>query len=199
MGRKRASVRREEILGATVDEIERVGSNLLRVADVARRLEVSPSLIIYHFVTKDALVTAAFAHAAENDLFKVRRIAARKQSAVTRLHEVIAWYLPTANSRTWRIWIDGWAAGMYNKQLEETVTRLDREWKSVIADLITEGVEAGEMSVSDPEASAGRIGAFIDGLVIQNVVRADGPALDNLRAWTDDFLAYEIGAGSSST
>ena len=51
MGRKRASVRREGILAATVDAIEATGLRALRVADVAGRLGLSASLVIYHFQT----------------------------------------------------------------------------------------------------------------------------------------------------
>ena len=56
MARKSAEIRREEILAATIEEIEATGLRTLRVADVADRLGLSASLVIYHFATKEALV-----------------------------------------------------------------------------------------------------------------------------------------------
>ena len=70
--RRSVDVRRDEILTATVDLIDRVGLAAVRVGDVAAELGISPSLVFYHFGTKDALVAEAFAHAVERDLGEAR-------------------------------------------------------------------------------------------------------------------------------
>ena len=66
-------LRREEMLSATVRQIQQQGIPALRIADVAAELGVSPALVIYHFQTKENLVAEAFRHAAEHDLLKVSR------------------------------------------------------------------------------------------------------------------------------
>ncbi|WP_309130920.1 TetR family transcriptional regulator C-terminal domain-containing protein [Brevibacterium sp.] len=194
MSRKRASVRREEILAATIEEIESSGLRTLRVADVARRLGLSPSLVIYHFVTKEALVAAAFAHAGENDLYRARRIAATGRSAREKLDEVIAWYMPTGSTRSWKIWIDGWSAGLFDAELRATFAALDKEWKAILASLIDAGREAGEFTQGADSAQtiATRILAYLDGLAIQAMFHTDAVTRELMIEWVSAFVAHEL-------
>ncbi|WP_240372976.1 TetR family transcriptional regulator C-terminal domain-containing protein [Brevibacterium zhoupengii] len=204
MSRKSASVRREEILAATVEEIESTGLRTLRVADVAARLGLSPSLVIYHFVTKEALVAAAFAHAGENDLYRARRLAAGRKSARERLNDVVRWYMPTGSTRSWKIWIDGWSAGLFDDEVRSTFTALDREWKTILSELIVAGLEAGEFrcahaidlaegsAVQAAEGSATRILAYLDGLAIQLIVNPETVSPTTLSDWVDAFVSREL-------
>ena len=73
MARRAVEVRRDEILRATIDEVTVRGFAHTRVADVAASLGVSTGLVFYHFESKDALLAAAFAYAAERDLEPARR------------------------------------------------------------------------------------------------------------------------------
>ncbi|WP_350269120.1 TetR/AcrR family transcriptional regulator [Brevibacterium sp. CBA3109] len=166
MPRKSASVRREEILAATVEEIESTGLRTLRVADVAARLGLSPSLVIYHFVTKEALVAAAFAHAGENDLYRARRLAAARKPARERLRDVVRWYMPAGSTRSWKIWIDGWSAGLFDADVKSTFAALDREWKTILAGLIVDGLESREFLCRNADEARGDDA---------DEVRGDGP------------------------
>ncbi|WP_156301939.1 TetR family transcriptional regulator, partial [Streptomyces sp. e14] len=76
MARLRLSVaeRREELLRAAIEQIEARGVAAVRIADVASVLGVSNALVLYHFSTKEKLVSAAFAHAAEDDLAHLRKL-----------------------------------------------------------------------------------------------------------------------------
>lgn len=204
MPRKSASVRREEILAATVEEIESTGLRTLRVADVAARLELSPSLVIYHFVTKEALVSAAFAHAGENDLYRARRLAATRKPAAERLRDVVQWYMPTGSTRSWKIWIDGWSAGLFDEGVKSTFSALDREWKTILAGLIVDGAEAEEFRFSHaretPETKveeaaedcATRILAYLDGLAVQLIFNPESVSPKTLSGWVEAFVAREL-------
>ena len=77
--RRAVDVRREEILTATVDLVDRLGLAAVRVADVAAELGVSASLVFYHFGTKDDLVAEAFAHAVERDLGRIDKALAPRR------------------------------------------------------------------------------------------------------------------------
>ncbi|MCF2587679.1 TetR family transcriptional regulator C-terminal domain-containing protein [Brevibacterium sp. UCMA 11752] len=212
MPRKSASVRREEILAATVEEIESTGLRTLRVADVAQRLGLSPSLVIYHFVTKEALVAAAFAHAGENDLYRARRLAATRKPAAQRLRDVVQWYMPSGSTRSWKIWIDGWSAGLFDDGVKSTFSSLDREWKTILSELIVAGLEAKEFRFSHAreatEASANgptgatvsemaddcatRILAYLDGLAVQLIFNPESVTPATLANWVDAFVAREL-------
>lgn len=66
--------RREELLRAAVEQIEVRGVSAVRIADVAAVLGVSNALVLYHFSSKEKLVAAAFAYAAEADLAHLRKL-----------------------------------------------------------------------------------------------------------------------------
>ncbi|MGO2812410.1 MAG: TetR family transcriptional regulator C-terminal domain-containing protein [Brevibacterium aurantiacum] len=204
MSRKSASVRREEILAATVEEIESTGLRTFRVADVAARLGLSPSLVIYHFVTKEALVAAAFAHAGENDLYRARRLAAGRKPARDRLNDVVRWYMPSGSTRSWKIWIDGWSAGLFDDEVRSTFAALDREWKTILSELIVAGLAAGEFrcthsadladgsSTHVAESSATRILAYLDGLAVQLIINPETVSPATLSDWVDAFVSREL-------
>ncbi|GAA0036829.1 TetR/AcrR family transcriptional regulator [Brevibacterium metallidurans] len=220
MSRKSASARREEILAATIDEIETTGLRALRVADVAARLGLSPSLVIYHFQTKEALVAAAFAHAGENDLALAREIAGADEPATERLTRLLTWYLPSGSTRSWTIWMDAWSSALFDEQIRSTLTVLDEEWHAVFAGVIRDGVQAGEFAVDGgPDAvgddsdngdpvdtnpdeaipgdavavAATRILAFLDGLSVRLLVRGGEVERATMIGWVTDFADSLLG------
>ena len=60
--------RRDEILETTCEVVIERGFAATRIADVAKRLGVSSSLIHYHFDSKEQLLAEAFAHYARKDV-----------------------------------------------------------------------------------------------------------------------------------
>src|SRR5580765_4795307 len=106
MGRRRVEVRREEILTATLVEIERSGMSALRVSDIAGSLGVSSGLVFYHFDTKDALLVAALEFAVERDLARLDKALAKGSNPPEQLARILASYGPTGSAPGWTIWID---------------------------------------------------------------------------------------------
>lgn len=70
------------MLGAAVEQIEEHGVAAVRIADVASALGVSNALVLYHFSTKEKLVAAAFAYAADGDLAHLRKLLGRRTTAL---------------------------------------------------------------------------------------------------------------------
>ncbi|MFI1434518.1 TetR/AcrR family transcriptional regulator [Streptomyces lydicus] len=195
MARVRLSVeeRREELLRAAVDQIERRGVAALRVADVASALGISNALIIYHFETKEKLVAAAFTYAAEADLARLRRLLGRGGSAVKRLHAAVRWYAPTGQAKGWRLWIEGWAASLREPALRDVVQGLDRQWKAALTNTIRQGADAGEYTCEDPQGAAWRLTALLDGLAVQMTAYPRSLSRTSMMEWVDDALARELG------
>ncbi|MEU8602304.1 TetR family transcriptional regulator C-terminal domain-containing protein [Streptomyces parvulus] len=195
MARVRLSVaeRREEMLRAAVEQISARGVDALRIADVAAALGVSNALVLYHFTTKEKLVAAAFARAAEDDLAHLRRLLGRRAPALRRLRTAVRWYAPTGQAKGWRLWIEGWAAALREPALREVTAELDRRWKAAITEVIAEGVAAGEFPCPDPEGAALRLTAFLDGLAVQLTSYAGTVARARAREWTDEALTRELG------
>ncbi|MFG3189922.1 TetR/AcrR family transcriptional regulator [Streptomyces omiyaensis] len=195
MARMRLSVaeRRAELLRAAVAQIEARGAAAVRIADVATALGVSNALVLYHFSTKEQLVAAAFAHAAEEDLARLRKILGRRSAAGRRLRAAVRWYAPTGQAKGWRLWIEAWAAGLRDPELRRVAASLDREWKSALTAVIEEGVAAGEFPCPDPSGAAWRLTAYLDGLAVQTTVYSGGLSRAAMLQWADEALARELG------
>ncbi|MFJ2650187.1 TetR family transcriptional regulator C-terminal domain-containing protein [Streptomyces sp. NPDC087420] len=196
MARVRLGVaeRREELLAAAVGQIEARGVAALRISDVAGALGVSNALVLYHFSTKEKLVAAAFAHAAQADLAHLHTLLGRPAPALRRLHDAIRWYAPTGAAKGWKLWIEGWAAALREPALREVARDLDQRWKAALTEVIAEGAAKGEFDCADPVSAAWRLTALLDGLAVQMTAYAGGasePAA--LLAYADEALARELG------
>ena len=191
--KKGADVRRGEILGATLELISERGIDALRGADVAARLEVSPALVFYHFESLENLVVSAFRYATERDLVKLDRIVAEQGSNSTeRLHNALREYGPTGSAQSWRLWIEGWSAGLRNPTLRAVVRALDTRWRGVITDLIADGVASGEFRTADPRGAAWRLTALVDGLAVQRVAFDDAISQAEVATWVADAVRAEL-------
>ncbi|MER6285977.1 TetR/AcrR family transcriptional regulator [Streptomyces sviceus] len=195
MARVRLTVaeRREELLRAAIEQIEARGVAAVRIADVASALGVSNALVLYHFSTKEKLVAAAFTYAAEEDLARLRKLLGRRTSALRRLRSAVRWYAPTGQAKGWRLWIEGWAVALREPALQEVTRDLDRRWKAALTEVIAEGVAAGEFHCPDPEATALRLTALLDGLAVQLTSYAGAVARSRAQEWVDEALARELG------
>ena len=190
--RRTVEVRREEILRATTDLLDRIGLAAIRVADVAEVLGVSPSLVFYHFGTKDALVADAFAHAVDRDLHRLDQATAKGADPLDRLRRVLRLYGPTGAAIGWRVWIDAWALAQREPMIRKALRRLDHRWSAALLEVVEEGLADGSFSCPDPEAAVARISALLDGLsvatlVYRTVTRAQ------LREWVAGAVAGELG------
>ncbi|MFE9649115.1 TetR/AcrR family transcriptional regulator [Streptomyces sp. NPDC006365] len=194
MARVRLSVqeRREELLRAAVEQIEARGVTAVRIADVAAALGVSNALVLYHFSTKEKLVAAAFTYAAEGDLAHLRKLLARRTTALRRLRAAVRWYAPTGQAKGWRLWIEGWSASLREPALRDVARDLDRQWKAALTEVITEGVAAGEFQCPSPMDTALRLTAFLDGLAVQMTAYEGAVSRARTQQWADEALAREL-------
>jgi AcrR family transcriptional regulator len=189
--RRSVDVRRDEILTATVDLVDRLGLAAVRVGDVANELGISASLVFYHFGTKDDLVAEAFAHAVERDLGRIDKVAA-SPDPVERLRRLLRLYGPTGQAVGWRVWIDAWALAQREAHIRTVLRRLDQRWEDALRQVVDDGVAAGAFTCADPAASVRRVSALLDGLsvatlVYKTVTRAQ------LRDWVAGHVAHELG------
>lgn len=189
--RRRVDVRRDEILSATVTLIDREGLAAVRVADVAVELGVSPSLVFYHFGTKDDLVAEAFAHAVERDLARIDKAVA-PDDPVERMRGLLKVYGPTGTAVGWRVWIDAWALAQREHHVRAVLRRLDVRWEAALLQVVEAGVASGDFTCPDPVAAVRRTSALLDGLSVATLVYRT-VTRTQLRAWVADHVARELG------
>jgi AcrR family transcriptional regulator len=190
--RRSVEVRREELLAATLAQVERHGLAATRVSDVAGALGVSPSLVFYHFGTKDTLLAQAFAFAVERDLGRLDRAVAAGADPLDRLRRVLRLYGPTGTAEGWRLWIDAWAVAQREPEIGAVLRTMDRRWCAVLRGVVEDGVAEGAFRCADPAAAVARVSALLDGLSVATLVyRTVSRA--QLRRWVSEAVAAELG------
>lgn len=160
--------RRIEILEATCDVVIERGFAGTRVADVAKKLGVSNSLIHYHFASKEELLAAAFEHYARKDLVDMQHDSDAAPTCVAKLWRLIESYVPEGSDDVeWMIWIDAWGEALRNPKMKQISQQLDEQSIAVFEKILRAGNEAGEFHCVHPRESATRISGLIDGLAVQ--------------------------------
>jgi AcrR family transcriptional regulator len=193
--KRKASVdeRRIEILEATCDVVIERGFAGTRVKDVADRLGVSTGLIHYHFESKDQLFAEAFRHAASADIEKLREAVQAGDTPLEKLDRALAYSTPTEAEPTMMLWIDSWGESLRSPQLRKISQELDDQVTDVVEDVIRVGIEAGTWVCKDPEATAWRLTALLDGLGVQVTVHDDLLARETMLDWVRLMACSELG------
>jgi AcrR family transcriptional regulator len=168
MARPTSDERKSIILDAVVRIIIEVGFTQMTVADVARRAEVSTSLVHYHFSSKADLITAALRAASDEDKLFLSRSAAGPESALERLDRVLCRSLPEdPNDPTWLLWIETWGETRRVPSIREVMTDLNAHEHQIVVGLIEDGLAVGEFNCDDPAGVSRQLCALRDGLAIQ--------------------------------
>ena len=192
MGRRKAELRREEILVATIAQIEKSGMTALRVSDIAACLSVSSSLIFYHFDTKDALLVEALEYAVVRDADRLDRALARESEPLERLRRVLTSYGPTGAAHGWTLWIEAWSTALREPSIRASLRTLDQRWCDALQNVITDGVRAEVFTCADPKSTVTRVGALLDGLSVAALVYRS-VSRRQLQEWVRDTAADELG------
>jgi AcrR family transcriptional regulator len=171
--------------------IARRGLANTRTADVAAAAGVSQALVFYHFETKDNLLARAFAYAAEQELARVETVARSAVAPLDKLRRILKLYGPNG-TKSWEMWIDGWAESMRAPELEKVSRRLDTRWKDVLAEVIAAGVADGDFECPDPHGAAWRITALAGGLTVQATVHDRIISRRQLSEWVRLAAAREL-------
>jgi AcrR family transcriptional regulator len=160
--------RRSEILEVTCQVVIERGFAGTRISDVAKRLEVSSSLIHYHFDSKEQLLAEAFAHYARNDLAEMEEQIQAAPTALAQLDRIIQNYVPEGSDDVeWMLWIDGWGEALRNPMMKKISQELDEQTSDLLERVLAGGVDSGEFNCASPTATAMRLTALVDGLAVQ--------------------------------
>ena len=173
------------MLTAAAALIAERGFDDTRIADVANRVGASPALVVYYFGTKDKLLTEALRHSEQTFYTAAEEMLASSPGIVSRLENLVAWTcLPEEQEDTpgtWGLWFDLWAQAFRHPEVKRDRVELDQSWRSMIARVVTEGVQAGEIEDLDVEEFSIAFAALLDGLSIQTAL--DDPVVTSESAY----------------
>jgi len=190
----RASAR-TRILDAAVKLIAREGLTDVRIARIAREAGVSPSLLHYHFASRDSLLAEAIEHSYElaGDIRTAR--GDEPAAAAERLRWMIDQCLPADGSLhdDWMLWLELWLRAARRPELRETSARLYGRMHDWFADVVAEGMARGELQVADPPRTIDRLLALIDGYGIRTLIEDPAMPLERAREEIWRAIAPDLG------
>ncbi len=180
-----ADQRRDQMLAAAAELIAERGFAETRIADVAARVGASPALVIYYFGTKDKLLTEALRYSEQAFYAVADELMASPSSMVPRLETLVRLTcIPQPKddiAGAWGLWFELWSQAFRHPGVKKDRVELDQRWRTLVGQVVRDGVHAGEIEVVDSEEFAVAFTALLDGLSIQ--VALDDPVVSPRRAY----------------
>jgi len=174
-----ADVRRDQMLAAASTLIAERGFSDTRIADVAKRVGASPALVIYYFGTKDSLLTEALRWSERSWYAAAEEMLESTEKLRDRLETLVEWALVAGKQQDltgdWGLWFDLWAQAFRHPEVKKDRAELDAQWRDLIARVVQESVDKGEIEKVDAQEFSIMWGSLLDGLVIQ--VSLDDPVV----------------------
>ena len=174
-----ADVRRDQMLSAAATLIAERGFSDTRIADVAERVGASPALVIYYFGTKDSLLTEALRWSERSFYAAAEEMLKSTENLRDRLEVLLDWNLVADKQQDvagdWGLWFDLWAQAFRHPEVKKDRAELDAQWRDLIARVVQDGIDHGEIQKVDVHEFAVMWSSLLDGLVIQ--VSLDDPVV----------------------
>ncbi|MFT4470174.1 TetR/AcrR family transcriptional regulator [Arthrobacter sulfonylureivorans] len=152
------------------------GLAAITLRNVARRAGVASGLVAHYYPTVDALVAETFSSIVAAETEEVAALLAELPTPRQGLSLLLDTLLDDRRLDVTAVWVEAWSLGRRNETLAVSVRDQMDAWQSVIKDLVTAGIAAGEFSTPDAESVAWQILGMIDGLNAQALVRWNGVA-----------------------
>jgi len=157
-----------KLVRGTYRAMARTGTQQLSLRGIAKQLDVSPALLVYHFGSKDNLLieTMRWALAAS-----VRRIE-RRVEGIEDPHEALAAILdavlvdPRANRDYYLIYLDLVQYSVRHESFTELAGLLRRHIDDTWASVIGRGVATGVFEAADLELASRQVRALVEGAVL---------------------------------
>ncbi|MGW1838581.1 TetR family transcriptional regulator C-terminal domain-containing protein [Streptomyces sp. NPDC002067] len=186
-----------QIVRETVRLIAEHGFHGVRVADIAAACGTSTAAVHYHFPGRDELLEAAVRWCMDEDTARRAAGLAAASDARAELLHLIALQTPRTDQqrRQWLVWLDLWAQAARSTAIGRLHEHYYRQWRTTVADVLRRGIAQGVFRDLDPEFTALRLTALIDGLATQVLATApDSTGPDTMHDALLAFVASEVTA-----
>jgi hypothetical protein len=103
---------------------------------------------------------------------------------VARLRFVIDSYLPLDDEtiEAWRVWAALWAEGLREPNLQELNERMYGEWHRLVAGIVRDGQDSGQLRGGDPVQFANMLIAMIGGMAFQVLQGSQNMTVQRMKA-----------------
>jgi AcrR family transcriptional regulator len=169
---------RDRILKAAVELITEAGIDQVRVAEIARRANMSSGQVMDYFTSKEHILLETLAWRDHQDIRRTRAALAKVTGAWRQLERFIGLYLPAGPADpTWILWMEAWARAPHNRQVSQFMEELLGLWRDDLAAIVARGVQEGAFA---PPAAIDdftlRFAALLDGLALLRLRQLHQPS-----------------------
>jgi len=186
--------RRRRILAAAVEVLKEKGFAGARIADVAAAAGTSPALVVYHFKTLDGALAEAVGSVEDAFYDDLARQLPPRATALERLRLIGELGADTGPAvGNWALWMEVWVRALRDSQARALRRALDARWRQTLREVIDAGVAEGTFTCADPQATAVRLAALMDGLAVQVSLRDPDVPEERLTGLWLEAAAAELG------
>lgn len=158
-----------KLIRGTYRAMAEVGTQQLSLRGIAKRLEVSPALLVYHFGSKDNLLIETMHWALAGTVRRIQREIADVSDPEQALAALMAAVFvdPKANRDFHLIYMDLVQYAVRQESFTTLTDLLHEHINGSYATVIRQGSEAGVFEVDDVELAARQVRALVEGGFLQ--------------------------------
>jgi AcrR family transcriptional regulator len=180
----------DEILAATGRALCEHGYAALTMQAVAAESELSTAAIHYHYDTKDGLLEAFLDHLLDEFRARLATDAANPNVRMRGFLDAVFGQLELG---------DGFAVSLmelksqaqFQATYRERFREIDAFVRGELAEIVADGVDAGQFDAADPEGVARHVAALVDAAHVRTVALDEDPAVT--RELAESLLATRLG------
>ncbi|MFC5804803.1 TetR/AcrR family transcriptional regulator [Streptomyces formicae] len=178
------------MLAAAMATIAERGLDGLTMAGLGREVGMSSGHLLYYFRTKDELLLQTLEWS-EGRLGAERgALLSRPAPVRERLAAYVDLYVPDGpRDPHWTLWLEVWNRSQ--NAADDARARqaaIEGAWHRDLVALLAEGISRGEFRAVDPDRSAARLRALLDGFSVHVAVGIPGTSRDQVLAHVREFV-----------
>jgi AcrR family transcriptional regulator len=132
---------RERVLQASLELITEVGIDRVRLAEIARRADMSSGQVMYYFTSKGHILLETLAWRERAETAQRRQELPGASAGWPRLKRFVELYLPSGlTDPVWILWMEAWARAPHSHEVSGFLDGLMRPWRDDLAEIVAQGV-----------------------------------------------------------
>jgi AcrR family transcriptional regulator len=169
-GAPRAAQARDRVLRAAMDVIVERGLDGVRLAEIARRSNMSEGHVLYYFGTKDRILVETLVWSEAKLAHRRRATIERAEPGWEQLRVFIGQYLPRDyKDPYWALWVESWAR-RHIADLGAPLRATAEAWEADLIAILDRGAEIGAFAAR-PTTFTRRLVALMNGFSVQILER----------------------------
>lgn len=187
----------QQILEATLRALIAHGYADLTISDVSDEFEKSPSLIYHYFESKDQLIAELYDFLSETyfDFVKEMDVEDPVEHLRLLIEIVIFGDENTPDDKFYLSIYEIMVHAPHSPILKEKYAKNERRAVNLMADILREGIESGQIKQIDPLETAAVLSAAIDGIRLHRILLGDDETVriskGTIKRWLIDPLLVE--------